>query len=101
MPKKKRFRSRFPGGSDDMAVSGPNSRPRVKRPRNGGGFRRPYGEKRNEGAPNANGPEGAVDGAPAVEGEEEQVKEFVGMLKCTQRLWVPEEPGKQLLSRAK
>ena len=57
MPKKKRFRSRYQGGSDDMAVSGPNSRPRGKRSRqgSGGGGRRSF-----------NGPRLGPDGQPIV-----------------------------------
>jgi len=87
MPKKKRYRSRYPGGSDDSSGGssggGGGGRPRSNRPRTGG-FRRPYGGSRPDGpggAATEDGPPG--EGAPldATIGEEEVTKEFVGMLE--------------------
>jgi transcription termination factor Rho len=83
MPKKKRYRSRYQGGSDDMAVGGPNSRSRGKRSRQGSGG----GNRRGFSGPRL-GPDGQpivgdqpADGAPLAEGEEEVVKEFTGLLE--------------------
>jgi len=91
MPKKKRYRSRYPGGSDDSSGGsgsgggngGGNSggRPRSNRSRPGG-FRRPQGGARpaGGGATTEDAPgEGAV--GDATVGEEEVTKEFVGMLE--------------------
>ncbi len=83
MPKKKRFRPRFSGSSDGFdggggggggPANGSASRPRPKRPRGNGGPRRNYAGPR----PATGGT--AVDDAP-LEGEEEIIKEFVGLLE--------------------
>lgn len=81
MPRKKRQRSRFPGTSEGMAGGGP-SRPRGRRPHSDGGGRgrRSFGSRR---PPGEEGPsvDGEMPEGTPVEGEEELVKEFTGMLE--------------------